>query len=98
MRSRPKTTPRRATTSSEWSSTSRGKPVPDRRQSSPSAPRPDDPEALFLEFSRSRDPALREQLVQQHESLARFLANKFANRGEPLDDLVQVAMVGLIHA
>ena len=55
-------------------------------------------ESLFLEFSRTRDPLLRERLVSLHESLARFLAAKFANRGEPLEDLVQVASVGLIHA
>jgi RNA polymerase sigma-B factor len=55
-------------------------------------------EGLFLEFSRTRDPLLRERLVSLHESLARFLASKFANRGEPLEDLVQVACVGLIHA
>jgi RNA polymerase sigma-B factor len=57
-----------------------------------------DMDRLFQEFSRTRDPETRDRLVHLHESLARFLAAKFANRGEPLDDLVQVAMVGLIHA
>ena len=33
-----------------------------------------------------------------HENLVRFLAAKFANRGEPLEDLVQVGMIGLINA
>src|SRR5207247_1948952 len=33
-----------------------------------------------------------------HENLVRFLATKFANRGEPLEDLVQVGTIGLINA
>jgi RNA polymerase sigma-B factor len=41
---------------------------------------------------------LRDELVVAHLNLARFLAVKFANRGEPLDDLVQVGTVGLLKA
>jgi len=41
---------------------------------------------------------LREQLVVAHLNLVRFLAMKFVNRGEPLDDLVQVGTLGLIKA
>ena len=41
-------------------------------------------------------PAAR--LVADHIPLARSLARRFANRGESIDDLVQVAMVGLIKA
>ena len=33
-----------------------------------------------------------------HLNLVRFLAVRFANRGEPLDDLVQVGTVGLLKA
>ncbi|MEJ7659699.1 MAG: sigma factor [Hymenobacter sp.] len=33
-----------------------------------------------------------------HLSLAEHLARRFRNRGEPYDDLVQVAMVGLLKA
>ena len=33
-----------------------------------------------------------------HQNLVRFLAGKFANRGEPLEDLVQVGVIGLINA
>jgi RNA polymerase sigma-B factor len=53
---------------------------------------------LFELYKKSRDPAVRDQLVTQHENLVRFLASKFANRGEPLDDLIQVGMIGLINA
>ncbi len=41
---------------------------------------------------------LRSDLVVAHLNLVRFLAHKFANRGEPLDDLVQVGTVGLLKA
>ena len=40
----------------------------------------------------------REKLVMSHMNLVRFLANKFKNRGEPLDDLVQVGYLGLLKA
>jgi len=52
----------------------------------------------FVAFARDRDAASREQLVAAHLGLAEYLARRFANRGEPLDDLVQVASLGLIKA
>jgi len=52
----------------------------------------------FAEFAVSRDPALRDQLIEAHLGLAEYLARRFSNRGEPLDDLVQVASVGLLKA
>jgi RNA polymerase sigma-B factor len=57
-----------------------------------------DAEELFRQFARTRDERLREQLVAMHQNLVRFLAGKFANRGEPLEDLVQVGTIGLINA
>ncbi len=54
--------------------------------------------ALFAEFAHSRDPGVREQLVLAHGSLAAYLARKFANRGEPLEDITQVAQIGLLKA
>jgi len=54
--------------------------------------------ALFRRFAESRDPAVREELVLAHAGLAAHLARSFANRGEPLDDLVQVAQIGLLKA
>jgi RNA polymerase sigma-B factor len=41
---------------------------------------------------------LRGELVVAHLNLVRFLAVKFANRGEALDDLIQVGTVGLLKA
>src|SRR5438309_6179418 len=52
----------------------------------------------FAEFAASRDPELRDQLIEAHLGLAEYLARRFANRGEPLDDLVQVASLGLVKA
>jgi RNA polymerase sigma-B factor len=53
---------------------------------------------LFAKYQRDRDPAIREELILAHMNLVRYLARKFANRGEPLEDLIQVGMIGLINA
>ncbi|MEO6121132.1 MAG: SigB/SigF/SigG family RNA polymerase sigma factor [Acidimicrobiales bacterium] len=52
----------------------------------------------FVAFAASREPAARDELVEAHLGLAEYLARRFSNRGEPLDDLVQVASVGLLKA
>src|SRR5438132_9971302 len=52
----------------------------------------------FDEYHRTADPGLRDELVTAHMGLAGYLARRFANRGEPLDDLVQVAALGLVKA
>jgi RNA polymerase sigma-B factor len=52
----------------------------------------------FVAYAHGRDAGLREQLVAAHIGLAEYLARRFANRGEPLDDLVQVASLGLLKA
>jgi RNA polymerase sigma-B factor len=41
---------------------------------------------------------VREQLVDQYIGLVEFLARRFRNRGEPLEDLVQVGTIGLLKA
>src|ERR687885_2871041 len=52
----------------------------------------------FAEFARTRDRAMRDELVTAHMGLAEYLARRFTNRGEPLDDLLQVASLGLLKA
>ncbi len=52
----------------------------------------------FIEFQKQRDPRIRDILVEAHLGLADHLARRFANRGEPHDDLFQVASLGLIKA
>jgi RNA polymerase sigma-B factor len=54
--------------------------------------------AKLHQFSETGDRRLREQLVHDHLPLARAIASRFRGRGEPLDELVQVAMIGLAHA
>ena len=41
---------------------------------------------------------LRETIIESHLALVTHAARKFANRGEPLDDLIQVGTIGLIKA
>ena len=41
---------------------------------------------------------LREQLISGYLPVAEHIARRFAGRGEPLEDLIQVATVGLINA
>ncbi|MFJ8632607.1 RNA polymerase sigma factor SigF [Streptomyces sp. NPDC093568] len=59
--------------------------------------------AMFLELRRLKDGSpeyaeLRNQLVRMHLPLVEHLARRFRNRGEPLDDLTQVATIGLIKS
>jgi RNA polymerase sigma-B factor len=46
-----------------------------------------------IEYRRQRDV-----IIERYLPLANHIARRFSNRGEPLDDLVQVARVGLIQA
>jgi RNA polymerase sigma-B factor len=52
----------------------------------------------MVRFAATRQPELREELVMAHLGLAHWAASRFAGRGESVDDLVQVAMVGLVKA
>ena len=53
---------------------------------------------LFRRYKQEGDMEAREKLVMSHMNLVRFLANKFKNRGEPIDDLIQVGYLGLLKA
>jgi RNA polymerase sigma-B factor len=52
----------------------------------------------FAAYAATRDTGLRDQLVNTYLGLAEYLARRFANRGEPLEELVQVAWRGLVKA
>ena len=49
-------------------------------------------------FNDLPDPDAREELARQFQPLAEYLARRFFGRGEPLEDLVQVANLGLLKA
>src|SRR5881628_634279 len=58
---------------------------------------------LFAELAQTSESdvryrQVRDQLVEMHLPLVEYLARRFRNRGEPLDDLVQVATIGLIKS
>ena len=55
-------------------------------------------ELVTLEPGSATHRGLRDQLVEMHLPLVEYLARRFRNRGEPLDDLVQVATIGLIKS
>jgi len=50
------------------------------------------------EFVATRDRTLRDEIVASHAGLAEYLARRFQNRGESIEDLVQVALIGLLKA
>jgi RNA polymerase sigma-B factor len=51
-----------------------------------------------MRYRAGRDPREREQLIELYMPLARSLARRYARTSEPLDDLVQIACVGLVKA
>lgn len=55
-------------------------------------------QAAFDRYHTSRDPELRDKITEQTLWLATRGARRFADRGEPFDDLVQVARIGLLNA
>jgi RNA polymerase sigma-B factor len=76
-------------------------PDPTPAASSRSRTRTRDAEADAENFRRYRatgDRMLRNALIEDHRWLALHCAKRFANKGEPLDDLVQVAMLGVLKA
>lgn len=52
----------------------------------------------FRTLRETGDHGLRQELIEVHLGLVEYLARRFAGRGEPLDDLVQVATIGLVKA
>ena len=53
---------------------------------------------LLVRYHDEGDPVAREQLVERFLPLARQLARRYQRGGEQLDDLVQVASLGLLKA
>jgi RNA polymerase sigma-B factor len=53
---------------------------------------------LLRRYHELGDVEAREELIEQYLPLVRSLARRYANRGEQLEDLVQVGSIGLIKA
>ncbi len=53
---------------------------------------------LFRALRETGDPSIRDELISLNIHLVEYLARKFSNRGEPLEDLLQVGYIGLIKA
>jgi len=69
-------------------------PAPARR----GVPDRDHVRRLFRELRGRPDDAIRQELIEAHLGLVEYLARRFAGRGEPLEDLVQVGTIGLVKA
>jgi RNA polymerase sigma-B factor len=53
---------------------------------------------LFLRYRKDDDRIARDELIERFMPLARQLARRYQRANEPLDDLVQVASIGLVKA
>src|SRR5947209_4850234 len=53
---------------------------------------------LLRRYHEDGDVAARQALIERHIDFVRRLANRYARRGEQLEDLTQVGCVGLIKA
>jgi RNA polymerase sigma-B factor len=54
--------------------------------------------ALLIRYHTDGDASAREELVERFLPLARQLARRYQRQNEPLDDLMQVASMGLVKA
>lgn len=53
---------------------------------------------LLRAYHEQGDISARERLIEENMPLVRAIARRYAGRGEQLDDLIQVASIGLIKA
>src|SRR5580698_1524838 len=58
----------------------------------------EDARRAIEEYHQSQRPEARDRVVNAYQGLAYSLAARFAQRGEELDDLNQVALIGLLKA
>jgi RNA polymerase sigma factor (sigma-70 family) len=57
-----------------------------------------DQRTLLVAYLEDGDVRARDRLVEELMPLVRSLANRYAGRGEPTEDLVQVGAIGLVKA
>jgi RNA polymerase sigma-B factor len=73
-------------------------PAADRRYLQPAPERTRADYALLMRYRDQSDAAARDELVERFLPLARQLARRYARPNEPIDDLFQVASMGLLKA
>lgn len=56
------------------------------------------PDPRFAQYRTTGDRAIRNRLVEDYRWLGLYCVRRFKHKGEPIDDLEQVAMVGLLKA
>jgi len=59
---------------------------------------PLDPNAGFVEYRRTGDRQLRNQLVEEHRQVAEYFIKRYSRRGVPADDLRQISLLAVISA
>jgi RNA polymerase sigma-B factor len=52
----------------------------------------------FGEYRKCGDRRIRDALIEEHRWMAVYCARRFQHRGEPLEDLIQVGMLGILKA
>jgi RNA polymerase sigma-B factor len=84
-----------------WSATHTRGMTATRARSLTAAPRDEwsvDERTLLVRYARTRDPKILDELVETFMPLARRLAARYRGGREPLEDLEQVASLGLVKA
>ena len=63
-----------------------------------SLPQRDNEAERIRRYQATRDEKLRNEILRDSQGIAIGLARRFRDRGAELDDLIQVAQIGLLHA
>lgn len=57
-----------------------------------------DKDALILQYTKEKDPLIREKVVSAYRALVEYIARKMAYNRDDYDDLIQVGTIGLLKA
>ncbi len=57
-----------------------------------------DTKDLFRKYRRQPDAAIKDEIIRLHYNLVIYVARRFIGKGEALDDLIQVGIIGMLKA